>query len=171
MRLTKTFLAVSAAFCSTIVLAYTPGTYTASVAGQNGPVAVEVQTSADKILSVKVSDQKETQNIGTHAVEQLPAKIVEAQSADVPAVSGASVTSKAIKTAVQECLDKASGKKTAASPLKDGTYEAKAYGNNGWLNVKVVIKDHKISEIQTPGQRETKFLGDTAIREIGRAHV
>lgn len=168
MRLTKTFLAVSAAFCSTIVLAYTPGTYTASVAGQNGPVAVEVQTSADKILSVKVSDQKETQNIGTHAVEQLPAKIVEAQSADVPAVSGASVTSKAIKTAVQECLDKASGKKTAASPLKDGTYEAKAYGNNGWLNIKVVIKDHKISEIQTPGQRETKFLGDTAIREIGK---
>ncbi len=84
------FTAVSAAFCSTIVLAYTPGTYTASVAGQNGPVAVEVQTSADKILSVKVSDQKETQNIGTHAVEQLPAKIVEAQSADVPAVSGAS---------------------------------------------------------------------------------
>lgn len=135
MRLTKTFLAVSAAFCSTIVLAYTPGTYTASVAGQNGPVAVEVQTSADKILSVKVSDQKETQNIGTHAVEQLPAKIVEAQSADVPAVSGASVTSKAIKTAVQECLDKASGKKTAASPLKDGTYEAKAYGNLSLIHI------------------------------------
>ena len=110
MKLTQTFLAVSTALCSTFAFAYTPGTYSASVAGQNGPVTVKVQTSADKILSVTVTSHKETQNIGSHAVEHLPAKIIEALSANVPAVSGASVTSKAIKTAVQECLDKASGK-------------------------------------------------------------
>ena len=52
--------------------------------------------------------------------------------------------------------------------LKNGTFEGKAYGNNGWLTVEVTIKDNKITDIKTPGQRETKYLGDTAIREIGK---
>lgn len=167
MKVSKICLAVAAAACSTVAMAYVPGTYTASVAGQNGPVKVEVQTSSDKILSVKILDQKETQGIGSNAIDQLPAAIVKAQSVDVQGVAGASVTSKAIKTAVAECLAQASGKQKQVSQLKDGVYEAKAYGNNGWLNVKVTIKDHKIADFQTPGQRETKYLGDTAIREIG----
>lgn len=167
MKISKLTVAVGFALSCSSVLAYTPGTYSASVNGQNGPVTVEVQTSADKILSVKVVSQKETEGIGSNAVAQLPAAIVKAQNADVASVAGASVTSNAIKKAVQECLNQASGVKTA-SVLKDGTYEGRAYGNNGWLDVKVTIKDHRIADIQTPGQRETKYLGDTAIKTIGK---
>ena len=148
--------------------AYTPGTYTAAIAGQNGPVKVEVTTSADKILSVKIIDQKETEGIGSKAVAALPSEIVKAQSADVQGIAGASVSSAAIKKAVQECLNQAQGKKAAPLALKNGTFEGKAYGNNGWLTVEVNIKDNKITDIKTPGQRETKYLGDTAIREIGK---
>ncbi|MFR1670677.1 MAG: flavocytochrome c, partial [Parasutterella excrementihominis] len=137
-------------------------------AGQNGPVKVEVTTSADKILSVKIVDQKETEGIGSKAVAALPAEIVKAQSADVQGIAGASVSSAAIKKAVQECLNQAQGKKAAPLALKNGTFEGKAYGNNGWLTVEVTIKDNKITDIKTPGQRETKYLGDTAIREIGK---
>lgn len=153
---------------STGAYAYTPGTYTAAIAGQNGPVKVEVTTSADKILSVKIVDQKETEGIGSKAVAALPAEIVKAQSADVQGIAGASVSSAAIKKAVQECLNQAQGKKAAPLALKNGTFEGKAYGNNGWLTVEVTIKDNKITDIKTPGQRETKYLGDTAIREIGK---
>lgn len=168
MKLSVIATSVLLAAVSTGAYAYTPGTYTATIAGQNGPVKVEVTTSADKILSVKIVDQKETEGIGSKAVVALPAEIVKAQSADVQGIAGASVSSAAIKKAVQECLNQAQGKKAAPLALKNGTFEGKAYGNNGWLTVEVTIKDNKITDIKTPGQRETKYLGDTAIREIGK---
>ena len=168
MKLSVIATSVLLAAVSTGAYAYTPGTYTAAIAGQNGPVKVEVTTSADKILSVKIVDQKETEGIGSKAVAALPAEIVKAQSADVQGIAGASVSSAAIKKAVQECLNQAQGKKAASLALKNGTFEGKAYGNNGWLTVEVTIKDNKITDIKTPGQRETKYLGDTAIREIGK---
>lgn len=168
MKLSIISASVLLAAMSVNAYAYTPGTYTAAIAGQNGPVKVEVTTSADKILSVKIVDQKETEGIGSKAVSALPAEIVKAQSADVQGIAGASVSSAAIKKAVQECLNQAQGKKAAPLALKNGTFEGKAYGNNGWLTVEVTIKDNKITDIKTPGQRETKYLGDTAIREIGK---
>lgn len=168
MKLSVIATSVLLAAVSTGAYAYTPGTYTVAIAGQNGPVKVEVTTSADKILSVKIVDQKETEGIGSKAVAALPAEIVKAQSADVQGIAGASVSSAAIKKAVQECLNQAQGKKAAPLALKNGTFEGKAYGNNGWLTVEVTIKDNKITDIKTPGQRETKYLGDTAIREIGK---
>lgn len=168
MKITSLSAAIALAVFSTGAYAYTPGTYTAAIAGQNGPVKVEVTTSADKILSVKIVDQKETEGIGSKAVAALPAEIVKAQSANVQSIAGASVSSAAIKKAVQECLNQAQGKKAAPLALKNGTFEGKAYGNNGWLTVEVTIKDNKITDIKTPGQRETKYLGDTAIREIGK---
>ena len=168
MKLSVIATSVLLAAVSTGAYAYTPGTYTAAIAGQNGPVKVEVTTSADKILSVKIVDQKETEGIGSKAVAALPAEIVKAQSADVQGIAGASVSSAAIKKAVQECLNQAQRKKAAPLALKNGTFEGKAYGNNGWLTVEVTIKDNKITDIKTPGQRETKYLGDTAIREIGK---
>ncbi len=168
MKLSLLATSVLLAAVSAGAYAYTPDTYMAAIAGQNGPVKVEVTTSADKILSVKIIDQKETEGIGSKAVAALPSEIVKAQSADVQGIAGASVSSAAIKKAVQECLNQAQGKKAAPLALKNGTFEGKAYGNNGWLTVEVNIKDNKITDIKTPGQRETKYLGDTAIREIGK---
>ena len=78
MKLSVIATSVLLAAVSTGAYAYTPGTYTAAIAGQNGPVKVEVTTSADKILSVKIVDQKETEGIGSKAVAALPAEIVKA---------------------------------------------------------------------------------------------
>lgn len=167
MKLSVIATSVLLAAVSTGAYAYTPGTYTAAIAGQNGPVKVEVTTSADKILSVR-SLIKMKRRHRLQGVAALPAEIVKAQSADVQGIAGASVSSAAIKKAVQECLNQAQGKKAAPLALKNGTFEGKAYGNNGWLTVEVTIKDNKITDIKTPGQRETKYLGDTAIREIGK---
>ena len=60
MKLSLLATSVLLAAVSAGAYAYTPGTYTAAIAGQNGPVKVEVTTSADKILSVKIIDQKES---------------------------------------------------------------------------------------------------------------
>lgn len=89
--------------------AMTPGTYCASAAGLKGDVTVEVTVDEDEILSVEVTDHQETDGIGTVAVDELPGKIVEAQSVGVDSVSGATFTSSAILEAVQACITEAGG--------------------------------------------------------------
>ena len=74
--------------------------------GIDGDVVVQVVADANKIYSVEVLEQNETVGIGSVAVEQLPGKIVEANSILVDGISGATVTSTAIKTAIREALIK-----------------------------------------------------------------
>lgn len=85
------------------------GTVTASGIGKgiDGDVVVQVVADANTIYSVEVLKQNETQGIGSVAVEQLPEKIVESNSILVDGVSGATVTSTAIKTAIREALTSA----------------------------------------------------------------
>ena len=76
--------------------------------GIGGKVPVTVTVKDGKVSEVKVGDNSETQGIGSKAIEQLPAAIVAANGTEgVDAVSGATVTSKAIFSAVDEILDQA----------------------------------------------------------------
>ena len=77
---------------------------TGTAPGRNGDVTVEVVATADRIYQIKVTGQAETQGIGSVAVESLPGTIFQAQSLQVDAVSGATITSNAIKTAVINAL-------------------------------------------------------------------
>ena len=88
---------------------YTAGTYTATADGNNGPVTVEVTVSDTAITSVKVTDQAETESIAGPAIERIPQAIVDNQSLAVDAVSGATVTSTAILTAVADAIEQAGG--------------------------------------------------------------
>ena len=88
--------------------AYTDGEYTAEGKGIGGTVPVTVTVKDGKVATVTVGDNSETQGIGSKAIEQLPEAIVEANGTEgVDAVSGATVTSKAIFTAVNSCLKQA----------------------------------------------------------------
>lgn len=88
--------------------AFKDGTYEGvSTKGMHGEVKVEVKVIKGKISAVSVTSHKETEGIGTAAIEQLPAKIIEKQSAEVDAVSGATITSVAMFEAVAAALDKA----------------------------------------------------------------
>ena len=80
------------------------GTFTGSAAGMGGAVNVKVTVEDGKIVSVEVGEHSETPGISDPAIEQIPAAIVEAQSTEVEGVSGATVTSEAIKQAVAAAL-------------------------------------------------------------------
>lgn len=84
---------------------YTAGKYTGSADGKNGPVTVEVELTADSIKSVTVTEHQETEGLSDPAIEQIPKAIVDKQSTDVDAVSGATVTSEAIKAAAKAAID------------------------------------------------------------------
>ncbi len=102
-------LSLTAVLVAGSLAAFSAGaqTITQQVAGHNGPITVDVTVDAGKIQAVKVTSHKETQGIGSVAIEQLPAAMVKANSAKVEAVTGASVTSKALMTAVEGALAKA----------------------------------------------------------------
>ena len=82
-------------------------TCTGSAQGIDGDVVVEVVATADQIFSVTVTEQNETPGIGSVAVDTLPGEIVAAQSLQVEGISGATVTSSAIKDAVSAALESA----------------------------------------------------------------
>ncbi|MFA9423776.1 MAG: FMN-binding protein, partial [Sedimentibacter sp.] len=73
--------------------------------GFGGDVTVTVTKEGDKIVKVEAVGENETQGIGSMAIEQLPAKIVEANSTEVDVITGATYTSKAIIYAVNNALD------------------------------------------------------------------
>ena len=69
---------------------------------------VTVTNEGGKIASVEVGENSETQGIGSNAIEQLPGAIVAANgTTGVDGVSGATITSNAIFSAVEECLAQA----------------------------------------------------------------
>lgn len=73
--------------------------------GFGGELKVTVTKEGDKITSVVVDSHAETNGIGTKAIDELPAKIVEANSTEVDVVAGATYTSDAIIYAVNNALD------------------------------------------------------------------
>lgn len=87
---------------------YTAGTYTASAEGSDGDITLTVEFSDKKIVSI-TADHNETPDIGAIAIEQLIDDAIDAQSADVDVVSGATTSSNAFLTALQDCIDQAKG--------------------------------------------------------------
>lgn len=88
---------------------YTPGTYTGVGAGKNGDITVEVTFSTEKIESIRIVSHTETPSLSDAAIEQIPTKIVEAQSLGVDTVSGATYTSNGIVEAVADAVKQAGG--------------------------------------------------------------
>lgn len=80
------------------------GVYEGSANGMGGELKVAVTVEGGKIADVTVNSHKETAGISDPAIEQIPAAIVAAQSTEVDGVSGATVTSDAIKAAVASAL-------------------------------------------------------------------
>lgn len=74
--------------------------------GNGGKLTVKVTMDGDDIAAVDILSHNETSGICDEAIASLPIAIVEANSADVDGIAGATMTSNAIKEAVQDALAK-----------------------------------------------------------------
>lgn len=83
------------------------GTYTATTLGRNGDITVQVKIANNKIADVKVLNWSETHPVADLPKTKVPEDIVKNQSTNVNNVSGATLTTFAIKAAVQDCLKQA----------------------------------------------------------------
>ena len=126
---------LSLALCLLLALSVVPAmaetvTGTASAMGLNGEVTVTVELTDGVITSVTAEGAQETPGIGSVAIEQLPALMAQNNTINVDAVSGATITSNAILTAVREALKNAGVnpddymEKPEEEALEDAEYDA-----------------------------------------------
>ena len=100
--------ALIALVASACAQAYVPGTYEVTTRGMGGKINFEITFSETAITAIEPVKHHETAGLGDIALENVIPAILEAQSTDVDAWSGATITSDAIKAAVQEAMEMAS---------------------------------------------------------------
>ena len=81
------------------------GAFSTRALGHETWVYVTTTFAGDAITACTVDSHEETIGIGSYACARIPAAIVANQSVNVPNVHGASVTSRAIKAAVEEAIE------------------------------------------------------------------
>ena len=87
---------------------YTDGTYTASAHGCLSDVAVTVTITGGKVTDVDIDASGETPELGGNAAAALAEQLTEAgTTSGVDAVAGATMTSDAVFTAMDDCLSQA----------------------------------------------------------------
>ena len=169
-------------------MTFESGTFeaTSEIRGFGGFMTVAVTINDDgNISNIEVTDHGESAEWYDMAVPTLTTAIIEAGSADVDGVSGATYTSGAFIDAVRIALSQAggttTGDETQAANFTPGTFEAvsEVRGFGGFMTVVVTISDDgNISDIEVTDHGESAEWYDmaiptltTAIIEAGSADV
>ncbi|WP_423838857.1 flavocytochrome c [Turicimonas muris] len=118
----------------TLQAAPADGTYSAKVNGHNAPMTVTVKIVNHKIDSIDTSKNLETIGVGKLALDKLSKRMVETQSVNVDNVTGATLSSFAIKKGVRDCLTQAGTAKNEFNKKVD-TYPTK----NETIDTQVVV--------------------------------
>lgn len=88
---------------------FTDGIYLTKAVSMHGPINVKTVIADGKIAEVTVLNNRESYVIGEAAVGAMPQRIVESQCVDVDCVTGATLTSMAIRDAVSQAITNAGG--------------------------------------------------------------
>ena len=102
---------------------YVPGTYTATANGINGPVTVTATFDEAGIVDVLLDVSGETAGIGAAAGDALREQILAAGGPQIDGVSGATITSNAVKEALVDCINQAGGNAVIVEPTVEPAAE------------------------------------------------
>lgn len=138
-------------------------TYVGEAQGFGGVVTAYVTVDASgKIVSVQAEGLKETIGKGSVVLEQLPDAIVAAGSTEVEGITGATMTSNALKAAVDAALTNKVAVELDTDEVsiayKAGTYTGKAFGHNNDIVVEVTFTADTISDIKIVEDKSDKAM-------------
>jgi uncharacterized protein with FMN-binding domain len=115
------------------------GDFSGTAKGNGGDVTITLTFQDGKITGASGVGEKETAGIGDNAITAMTAQMAESGTIDVDMVSGATITSTAVKKAAQQALEAA-----GVDPAQYGGKEVQAAGAGGctfdvtsvneWLN-------------------------------------
>ena len=118
---------------------YTPGTYTGTATGI-GEVKVTMTFSETAITDVVIDASNETESIGGVAAPTLKDALMAAQSTEIDNISGATITTNAVKKAAASCIEQAMGVHTA------GGDTAASSSDEDWLGTEPEIDESKVAK-------------------------
>ena len=118
---------------------YTPGTYTGTATGI-GEVKVTMTFSEIAITDVVIDASNETESIGGVAAPTLKDALMAAQSTEIDNISGATITTNAVKKAAASCIEQAMGVHTA------GGDTAASSSDEDWLGTEPEIDESKVAK-------------------------
>ena len=118
---------------------YTPGTYTGTATGI-GEVKVTMTFSETAITDVVIDASNETESIGGVAAPTLKDVLMAAQSTEIDNISGATITTNAVKKAAASCIEQAMGVHTA------GGDTAASSSDEDWLGTEPEIDESKVAK-------------------------
>lgn len=118
---------------------YTPGTYTGTATGI-GEVKVTMTFSETAITDVVIDASNETESIGGVATPTLKDALMAAQSTEIDNISGATITTNAVKKAAASCIEQAMGVHTA------GGDTAASSSDEDWLGTEPEIDESKVAK-------------------------
>lgn len=149
---------------------YTPGTYSGSAFGFGGQVTTTVTINDNGAISaVQIEAPDETDTVGQAAVPTLVSQILEAQGTEIDGVSGATLTSDAVRDGLGSALAQASGEAVSGNTPAEGdlfvpgVYTAAAKGFGGDIEVTVTVTENEITAVDIAGEKETVNIGTFAI--------
>lgn len=166
--------------------------YTGSAQGMFCEIVAQVTVDGGKIVDVKLTGADETPSLGGVVLEEMPSKILAAQSAQVDGMAGATVTTDAAKAAVNEALTQAglyvppvteapteapteaatdapteavTEPTTEAAPVGE-VFTGKAQGMMCEIVAEVTVAEGKIVDVKLTGADETPSLGGVVLAEM-----
>lgn len=89
--------------------AYTVGTYEATVKGMHGDITMQMVFSDEAIESAEMIACRDTLCIAEPAAQKMTEDAVKFQTVKVDSCSGATVSSRAIRAAMEDCVEQAGG--------------------------------------------------------------
>ena len=141
---------VSSTAASSGAAVYTPGTYTAKATGM-GEVTVTMTFTENAITEVTVDTANETIDLARNSAADFQTALMEAQSAEIDGVAGATFTSDAVKQAAADCINQAMGlateQPTETAPVQEVV--------NGYPAC-----EENLGGVQAAGQGEIAFVAD-----------
>lgn len=122
--------------------------FTGEASGFGGKVSVTISVENGEITACSIEADDETPSIGGQAVESLAAGIAE--TGEVEAVSGATMTSNAVAAALQDAMEQAGLVQQETADMQPGTYTGSAHGFSciDEITVQVTVDETSILSIE-----------------------
>lgn len=125
------------------------GDFTGTATGFGGDVIVNIRVEHGEIISCSVIGDGESPDVGGKYLSQFETQIVKNQG-QVDAVTGATVTSNAVKAALQEAMTSASLASGGSYTMAPGTYVGRAHGFSAidYVTVSVTVSDKELKDVK-----------------------
>ena len=169
------------------------GEYEGTATGYGGPLTVRITVKGGKLTDINVVSQTETPEYFNRA-KAVIGKILSSGNVNVDSVSGATISSNAIKKAVADALSKAGSKQQAkvtpvkkdarsakgrkgnaagtfsigSANLNDGVYTGSGQGYNGPIRVRVTVSGGNITNVEILSNSDDAPFFNRAKAVIGR---